>query len=153
MAAEVSPGGLGDVDLVGDDAVIDRGFDALPVSVNVPEGLPHVTLDIEGEPRGLGNSETEVESDTSGNATETDEETPTVVNGRGFGGRPVQNGILVSCDNDEGDEGGGCWNLRSMSWQFWLDIEFTHRSYRSLGRRRWQSSYGHESEWKQTRKR
>ena len=136
MAAEVSPGSLRDVDLVGDDAVIGSGFDTLPVSVNVPEGLPHVTLNIEGETRGLGNGETEVESDTSGNATETDEQTPTIVNCRRFGGRSMQNGILVSCYNDEGDEGSGCWNLRSMSWQFWLDVEFTHQSYRNLGRRR-----------------
>jgi hypothetical protein len=115
VVTEVGPGGLGDVDLVGNDAVIGAGLDALPVSIDILDGLPHVTFNIEGETRGLGNGETVVEGDTSGNATETDEETPTVVNSRGLGGRPGQNGILVGCDDDEGDEAGAWWNLRSMS--------------------------------------
>lgn len=83
MPAEVCPRGLGDIDLVGDYAVIWTGLDALPVSIDVLEGLLHVTLDIEGETRGLWDSETEVESNTTGDASETDEETPTVIDGNG----------------------------------------------------------------------
>ena len=84
VLAAVSPRGLRDVDLVGDEAIIWTGLNALPVPINVFDSLLHVTLDVEGETRGLGDSETEVESDTGGDASKTDEETPAIVNGYGI---------------------------------------------------------------------
>ena len=83
MPAEVSPTGLGDIDLGGNNAVIGTLLDTLEVTLDVPNGLLHVTFDIEGETGSLGDSETEVKSDNTGNASETDEETPAVVNGPG----------------------------------------------------------------------
>jgi hypothetical protein len=86
VAAEVSPRSLGNIDLVGDEAVIWRGLDALAGNIDVLDGLFHVTFDVEGETRGLWDGETEVESDDTGDASKTDEETPTVVNGLGGSG-------------------------------------------------------------------
>ena len=108
VMAEVSPRGLGDIELVGDESVIFTGWSALQVPINIPEGLPHVTLDIEGETRGLGDSKTEVESDHAGDASKSDEETPAIVNGLGICSGLRKNGALVGCDNDHGDEGGSC---------------------------------------------
>lgn len=91
---------------MGDEAVIGTGLDALPVPVDVLDGLLHVTLDIEGETGGLWDSETEVEGNTTGDASETDEEAPTVVNGYGVRRWLGKDGALVGGDDDEGDEGG-----------------------------------------------
>jgi hypothetical protein len=81
-------------------------LDTLEGSLNILDSLLHVTLDIEGEPRGFGNSETEVKSDDTGDASETNEETPAVVNTVGGGGGVCEDGALVGVDDDEGDEGG-----------------------------------------------
>lgn len=85
VVAEVGPRGFGDFDLMGDKAVIGSGFGTLPVSVDVPDGLLHVTLDIESETGGLRDCKSEVESNAAGDASETDEETPAVVDGLGVG--------------------------------------------------------------------
>jgi len=107
VAAEVSPRGPRNIDLVGDEAVIWSGLDALGGTIDVLDGLFHVTFDVEGETRGLWNSETEVESDDTGDASKTDEETPTVVNGLGVGGWLGNDGTLVGSDDDYGDDAGG----------------------------------------------
>ena len=80
MPAEVGPACLGNFDLGGDNAVIGTSLGTFPVTLDIPDSLVHVTVDIEGETRGFGDSETEVKSDNTGDASETDEETPTVVN-------------------------------------------------------------------------
>lgn len=108
MPTEVSPGSLGDIDLVGDDAVIGTGLDTLPGTVDVLDSLLHVTFDIEGETGSFRDGETEVKSDTSGNTSETDEETPAVVDGDGVCGRLGQDGVLVGGNDNEGNEAGGC---------------------------------------------
>ena len=84
------------------------------MAFDVPDSLLHVTIDIEGETRGFGDSETEVESDNAGDASETDEETPAVVDSGGVGGGLGNDGTLVGMDDDEGDEGGGWKNSRSI---------------------------------------
>lgn len=71
---------------MGYEAVIGTGLDALVVSIDVLDSLLHVALDIEGETRGLWDGETEVKSNATGDTSETDEETPTVVNGNGVRG-------------------------------------------------------------------
>lgn len=80
MPAEVGPACLGNIDLCGDNAVIGSNLATFPVSLDIPDSLIHVTFDIEGETRGFGDSETEVKGNNTGDASETDEETPTVVN-------------------------------------------------------------------------
>jgi len=103
VSAEVSPTGLGDVDLGGDNAIIGTVLNTLPVTLDIPDSLLHVTLDIEGETGGLWDGETEVKSDNTRNASEADKETPAVVNSRGGVCKDV---VLVGTDDDEGDEGG-----------------------------------------------
>ena len=107
VPAEVGPTGFGDINLVGDDAVIGSGLDTLVGTLDIPDGLLHVTFDIKGETRGLGDGETEVKGDNTGNASKTDEETPAEVNAVGGSGGIGENGALVGMDDDEGDEGGG----------------------------------------------
>ena len=80
---------------MGDDAVIGTRLDTPPVTVDVLESLLHVALDVDGETGSFGDGETEVESDASGNASETDEKTPAVVDGDGVGGRLGEDGALV----------------------------------------------------------
>ena len=86
MVAEIFPASLGNIDLVGDNTVIRSGLDTLPVALDIPDSLLHVSLDIEGETGGFRDSETEVKSDNTGDASETDEETPAEVNTIGRGG-------------------------------------------------------------------
>jgi len=114
VPAEVSPTGLGDIDLGGDNTVIGTGWDTLEGSLNILDSLLHVTLDIEGETRGLGDSETEIKSDDTRDTSETNEETPAVVNANGVGGGVRKDGALVGVDDDEGDEGGSCEDPRSI---------------------------------------
>ena len=109
MAAEIGPTGRGDVDLGGDDAVIGSGLDTLPVALDVLDSLFHVTVDIEGETRGLGDGETEIKGDNTGNASKTDEETPAEVNAVGCGGGIGKDGAFVGVHDDEGYERGS-WN-------------------------------------------
>jgi hypothetical protein len=123
VPAEVGPACLGDVNLVGDNAVIGAGLDTFPVSFDVPDSLFHVTFDIEGETRGLGDSETEVKGDNTRDASETDEETPTVVNGVGFSSGIGKNGALVGVNDDEGDESGSWNDFRLIPWKSWRDGE------------------------------
>ena len=106
MPTEVGPTGFGNIDLVGDDAVIGNSLNTFVGTLNVPDGLLHVTLDVEGETGGLGDGETKVEGDNTGDASETDEETPAVVNASGCGGGIMKDATLVGVDDDEGDEGG-----------------------------------------------
>ena len=104
VVAEICPAGLGNIDLVGDDAVIGTGLDTLVGTLDVLDSLFHVTFNVESETRGLGDGETEVESDNSGNAAETDKETPAVVNGFWCSSGLREDGILVGGDDDKGDE-------------------------------------------------
>ena len=101
---------------MGDEAVIWTGLDALPVSVDIFDGLLHVTFDVESETGGLWDGETEVESDDTGDTSETDEETPTVVDGFGAARRLGKDGALVGGDDDESYKRGGCQKVESISW-------------------------------------
>ena len=89
-----------------DDAVIGTGPGTREIAFDVPESLLHVTLDIEGETRGLGDGKTEVKGNNTRDASETDEKTPAVVDGCGGGGGLRNNRTLVGVDDDEGDESG-----------------------------------------------
>jgi hypothetical protein len=79
VAAEIFPGSLGSSN------VLDRGLGIGDVSTGREEGvdvgssLLDVAFDIHGESRSFGESETEVESDGTGDSTETDKETPSEV--------------------------------------------------------------------------
>jgi len=55
---------------------------AIHVCVNILSSLLDITSNIESVTRSLGNGETVVESDASGDGTETDENTPHLVNGQ-----------------------------------------------------------------------
>ena len=107
VVAEISPRGLGNIDLLGNDAVIGTGLDTLVGTFDVLNSPLHVPFDIESETRGLGDGKTEVESDNTGHASKTDEETPAVVDGFGRRGRLAEDLALVGVDDDERDEGGG----------------------------------------------
>ena len=76
-----------------------------------------VALDVHGETGRLRNGETEVEVDDGGNAAETDEDTPHLVNVREHARVIVEDGALVAADDDERDEGGGWWaKTRASVW-------------------------------------
>lgn len=75
--------------------------------VNVMCGLLDVALDIHSEPRGLGDGETEVKGDDTRNASKTNEETPSVVNGDNTRVGRREDGILVCSNNDDGNDRGG----------------------------------------------
>ena len=117
VPAEVGPACLGYIDLGGDNGVIGTGLDTFQVTLDIPDSLVHVTLDIEGETRGFGDSETEVKGDNTGDASEADEETPTVVNVVGCRGGIRKDGALVGVNDDEGDESGSWKDFRSMPWR------------------------------------
>lgn len=77
--------------------------------IDILRGLCDVTLDVHRETGSLGDGETEVESDDTGNATETNEETPTEIDGgqRGVGGLVIGDGALVGGDDDDTDNSSG----------------------------------------------
>ena len=75
--------------------------------LDILRSLLDVALDVHCEAGRLGDGETEVEGDDGGNATETDEDTPHLVNVREHARVIVEDGALVAADDDERDEGGG----------------------------------------------
>ena len=68
--------------------------------------LGDIAFDIHGETGSLGDGETEVESNKAGNATQTDENTPHVIDGLSSGEFSCDDGFLVSFDDDETDDSG-----------------------------------------------
>ena len=133
MVAEIFPASLGNIDLVGDDTVIGSGLDTLPVALDIPNSLLHVSLDIEGETRGFWDSETEVKSDNTGDTSETDEETPAEVNAVGCGGRVLKDGAFVGVHDDEGNKGGSWKEPRSTPWQPWQNGDQRTKVTETLG--------------------
>lgn len=79
--SEVGEGGLGRLDAVYGLDVVFGGFLVFEDLLDVGCGLVDIALDIHGEAGGFGDSETEVERDAAGNASEADEEAPHVVDG------------------------------------------------------------------------
>lgn len=80
MRAEVSPTGLGGIDAL-DEGVLVNGSLGSFNDVGDIVGCPvDVALNIHGETRGLGDGETEVKRNNTGNAAKTDEDTPHEVN-------------------------------------------------------------------------
>jgi len=108
VGPEIGPAGLGGLDALDKKIVVSVALAAGQDILNVVGGLVNVAFDIHGETGGFWDSQAEVESDNSGNATETDEETPHEVDGTevcyvSF----FENRALVGCGNDEGDKGRG----------------------------------------------
>lgn len=75
-------------------------------SINIGGSLLDVAFDIHGETRSFGEGETEVESDGTRNSTETDEETPGEIEVVSVVDGIVENLLLESGENTDGDEGG-----------------------------------------------
>lgn len=69
-------------------------------------GLFNVALDIHRKTWSLGDGETEVQGNDTGNATETDEETPSVVDGNRTRVRGREDSILVRRNDNDADERG-----------------------------------------------
>ena len=69
-------------------------------------GLFNVALNIHSKTRGLRNGETEVKGNDTGNASETNEETPSVVDGKSTREGRVEDGILVGSNDDDTNERG-----------------------------------------------
>lgn len=107
---EIGPGRLGGLDALDDRIGVDLVSTAGQERVDVLRGLLDVALDIHGVTRGLGDRETEVERDHSGDGAETDEQAPAVVDGI-KGGGAVEDLALVGFGDDERDEGGS-WRGR-----------------------------------------
>lgn len=74
--------------------------------VNVLCGLLNVALNIHSETRGFWNGKTEVKGNDTRNASKTDEETPSVVDGDSARVRRRKDGILVCRNNDDRDDRG-----------------------------------------------
>jgi hypothetical protein len=114
VVPEVGQGSLGCIDAVNGFILVDVGRDVLDDLFDVGGGLVKVALNVHSEARGFGDGETEVEGDASGDAAETDEEAPHVVDGLEvcdvrFG----ENGILVAGGDDEGDQSSSYENIRN----------------------------------------
>jgi hypothetical protein len=75
-------------------------------NANVVGSLGNVALDIHGETRGFGDGEAEVERNAARNGTETDENTPTVVDLVKICG-PVNDTRLVCLGDNECNKSSG----------------------------------------------
>jgi len=85
--------------------LVDVGLPVLDDLGDIGLGPINVTFDIHSEARSFGDGQTEVQSDASGNASETDEEAPHMVDGREFGDvRFGKNCFLVSGGDNKGNE-------------------------------------------------
>ncbi len=104
---EVGPAGLGSVDALDVLICFNIRFGAFQDSLDIVGSLIDVALDIHGKPRGFWDSETEIESDASGNAAETDEQTPHVIDGGEVGYRRFKDRIFVSGSDYESDKSSG----------------------------------------------
>lgn len=89
VTPEVGPRSLGNLELTGGGSLSGGTSDligvtvvlAVEVGLGVSVGLDNVTGNVEGVARSLGDGETVVESNASGNSTETNDDTPHLVNG------------------------------------------------------------------------
>jgi len=81
IVPEVGPAGLGSVDELDELVCFNVRFGVFQDSLDIMGSPIDVALDIHGKPRGFWDCETEIESDASGHAAETDEQTPHVIDG------------------------------------------------------------------------
>ena len=103
MSPKVSPRSLGQFcTLVVVDGV-DNVSAGGEVSVNVLRSLFDVALDIHGVTRGLRNGQTEVKCGSRGDTSESNDQTPALVDGLHVGKRLLLDRVLESRDNDDGN--------------------------------------------------
>lgn len=108
VGPEIGPAGFGGLNALDKKIWVNIGRFVVQDILDVVGGLVDVAFNIHGETGGFRDSQTEVESDSSGNTTETDEETPHEVDAAevcyvGF----FEKSALVGSGDDEGDQGGG----------------------------------------------
>ena len=118
MAGKVGPRGLGDLELTGSSLTsLDAGDLiglavrlAVEVSLGVGVGLDDIAGDIEGVTRSLGDGKAVVEGNASGDGTETNDDTPHLVNGKladtvtSGGVLAAEEGLLEADGDDESDD-------------------------------------------------
>jgi hypothetical protein len=80
--------------------------------IDILGSLSDIALNIHGETRRFGYSESEIQGNAAGNTAETDEYTPAVVDMFKVGEGIMNNLVLECADDDEGDEGGSCIDFR-----------------------------------------
>ena len=80
MSCEVGPAGLGCVDALDEGIVVFWGFPSGKDGLDVGGSLIEIALDVHGETGSLGHRKAEVESDNTGNSTETYEQAPHEIN-------------------------------------------------------------------------
>ena len=124
---EVAARGLGRLDAlhdrVGVDVVGAGGEDVL----DVLRGLLDVALDVHGEAGRLGDGETEVERDDTGDAAEADEEAPHVVDGVHAVDAVAQQRVLLCGDNDVCDDATSCYGRLD-----WLCVSYLRGMHTEL---------------------
>ena len=104
---KVTAGSLGCLDALDDGVGVYVVATSGEEVFNVLGRLLDIALDVHGEPGGLGNGETEVESNRAWNAAETNEDTPHLVDLRVNQWVLVEDGVLVRGNDDETNKCGG----------------------------------------------
>ena len=108
VRGEVRPGGFGSLDTLDTSIRVDIEGASGEEVIDILSGLVDVALDIHGETRSLGNGKTEVESDSTGDAAETDEDTPHVVDVREDSRVILEERGLERLNDDESNERSSC---------------------------------------------
>lgn len=116
VGPEIGPAGFGGLDPLNKKISVNVGRALLQNILDVVGGHVDVAFNIHGETRGFWDSQTEVQSDNTGNATETDEETPHVIDRAevcyvSF----FEKSALVGSDDDEGNQSGSYQS--GLEWQ------------------------------------
>lgn len=107
VADEVGPGGLGEFGaLVVANGVNNVGTGG-EVRVDVLRGLLDVALNVHSVTGSLGDSETEVEGNASGDTADTDKSTPALVNGLEVVNGLRKNALLETSNGNNGDDSAG----------------------------------------------
>lgn len=120
VAVEVTPGSLrghevlaGNETLGVGDLIRVAGVLAVNVSLGVGTGLDNIALDVEGVAGSLGDGETVVKGNASGDSAETDDDAPHLVHSKTTDTIAVLDGLgglerlFEARDDDEGDDTGG----------------------------------------------
>jgi len=132
VGREISPAGFGGLNALDKKIWVNVGRVVVQDILDVVGGLVDVAFNIHGETGGFWDSQTEVESDNSGDATETDEETPHEVDAVevcyvSF----FEKSALVGRGDDEGDQGGSYQS--GLEWQILAEKEALTKVTPTLG--------------------
>jgi hypothetical protein len=144
--------GLGSFRPLNNSIFIDFGISLDQDICDIHGGLLDIALDVHGETGRFGNSQPEIEGNTTWDAAQADEQAPTVVDMIQRCVGVMGDTSLVCPDNDQGNEGSSYMVNASNYQRAAMEIE-TYQNYPNLGTQTRQSSSAHEYECSRIRKR